>query len=214
MSYKAFLIFLLGIFAAHSQSVKIKLVDKFNTNAIKAHNRVITLTEDGTAVKMNAIAGDGLGMIDGVFFTKGVIDLELKGENNPGRSFVGLAFNVQNDSTFEAIYFRPFNFVAEEPIRKAHMVQYIHHPNYTWNVLRETRTGEFENEIKDPPDPDDWFSVRIIVEDKQVSVYVNGEAEPSLEVERLVAHKSDRIGLWTGFNSAGWFRTLEISALK
>ena len=214
MSYKAFLIFLLGIFAAHAQNVEIKLVDKFNTNAIKAHNRVISITEDGTAVKMNAVEGDGLGMIDGVFFTKGVIDLELKGKNNPGKSFVGIAFNVQNDSTFEAVYFRPFNFVAEEPIRRVHMVQYIHHPNYTWRALRETRTGEFENEIKDPPDPDDWFSVRIVVEDKNVSVYVNGETEPSLEVERLVSHKSDRIGLWTGFNSAGWFRTLEISANK
>ena len=214
MLYKALLVFLIGTFIAHSQNVEISLADKFNTKAIKAHNRDISLAEDGTAVKMNAKPGDGLGMINEVSFTKGIIDLELKGENNPGKSFVGLAFNVQNDSTFEAVYFRPFNFVAEEPIRRAHMVQYIHHPNNTWKALRETRTGEFENEIANPPDPDDWFSVRIIVEDKKVRVFVNEETEPSLEVERLDTHQSDKIGLWTGFNSAGWFRTVKISALK
>ena len=206
-------VFLFVITLAHSQAIEIKLVDKLENNSITAVNREITSTEDGTAVTVNAQKGDGLGMIKGVLFTKGVIDLEIKGENNPGKSFVGLAFNVQNDSTFEAIYFRPFNFVAEEAIRRAHMVQYINHPQYPWHVLRETRTGEFENEIIDPPNPDDWFRAKIIVEEDKVRVFVNDATQPSLEVDRLDTHKSDQIAIWTGFNSAGWFRSLKISDL-
>ena len=214
MKIKSALVFFFCITVANSQNVQINLADKFKTNSIQSINREIALTEDGTAVKMNAQPGDGLGMVKGVFFSKGIIDLEIKGENNPGKSFVGVAFNIQNDSTFEAIYFRPFNFVAEEAIRRAHMVQYINHPDNTWRALRETRTGEFENEIKNPPDPDDWFHARIVVDDDRVSVYVNDAQTPSLEVERLDTHKSDRIAVWTGFNSAGWFRSITISQLQ
>ena len=197
----------------NSQSIDIDLSRKFDNNSIDAVNREISLSDDGTAIVLNAQPGDGLGYIDGVQFTKGVIQLELKGENNPGKSFVGLAFNIQNDSTFEAIYFRPFNFVAKEAIRRAHMVQYIHHPEKTWHMLRETRTGEFENEIKNPPDPDNWFQARIIIEENKVRVFVNNAKEPSLVIDRLDSHKSDRIGVWTGFNSAGWFRSIKISEL-
>ena len=207
------LVFLFAVTLSHSQSLEIKLVDKLENNSITAFNREISPTEDGNAVAVNAQKGDGLGKIKGVLFTKGVIDLEIKGENNPGKSFVGFAFNVQNDSTFEAIYFRPFNFVAEEAIRRAHMVQYINHPQYTWHQLRETRTGEFENEIEDPPNPDEWFRAKIIVEDDRVRVFVDDATEPSLEVDRLDTHKSDQIAIWTGFNSAGWFRSIKISDL-
>ena len=214
MKIKFPLVFLFGFTIAFSQNVEIKLADKFKTNSILMVNREIALTEDGTAVQMNAKRGDGLGIVKGVLFSKGIIEVELKGENNPGKSFIGLAFNIQNDSTFEAIYFRPFNFVAEEAIRRAHMVQYINHPDKTWRMLRETRTGEFENEIKNPPDPDDWFQAKIVVDDDKVSVYVNEAQNPSLEVERLDTHKSDRIGVWTGFNSAGWFRSIKLSEFQ
>ena len=193
-----------------AQSVDINLGEKLQDNLIQSINREITIGEDNISIQMDAKPGDGLGLLEEVSFVEGVIDLEIKGENNPGKSFVGFAFNIQNDSTYEAVYFRPFNFVAEEEIRRAHMVQYIHHPKNTWKVLRETRTGQFENNIEDPPDPDDWFRARIVVEDKRVIVYLDDRTEPSLKVERLDSHKSDKIGTWTGFNSSGEFRNLKI----
>lgn len=193
-----------------AQSVEIDLGEKLQEDQIQSINREITLGNDNTSIKMDAKPGDGLGVIKGVSFIEGVIDLEIKGENNPGKSFVGFAFNIQNDSTYEAVYFRPFNFVAEEEIRRAHMVQYIHHPENTWRVLRETRTGQFENGIVDPPNPDDWFRAKIVVEDKRVIVYMDGRSEPSLKVERLNSHQSEKIGIWTGFNSSGEFRNLKI----
>ena len=136
--------------------------------------------------------------------------MELLGENNPGRSFIGLAFNIQDEETFEAVYFRPFNFVATEQARKDHMVQYVNHPEYTWYKLREERTMEFENEIPAPPDPDDWFKAIIKVSGTSVEVLVEGKTDPVLKVERLTSLKSDKIGLWVGNGSSGRFRNLHI----
>ena len=197
-----------------AQELEVDLIHKFENNEISAVNRTIVAGSDAAHIEMDAKPGDGLGIIRGVSFSEGEIELDIKGANIQGRSFVGFAFNIQNDSTYESIYFRPFNFVAEEEIRQLHMLQYIKHPEYTWRALRESRTGEFENRIVDPPDPDDWFNARIVIEEKQLSVYVNGAVKPSLQVERLDTYKSDRIGLWTGFNSAGSFKGLKIREEK
>ncbi len=160
------------------------------------------------AVEMNAKNSDGIGIIEDVEFDKGTIEIELLGENNPGKSFIGIAFNIQNDKTYEVIYFRPFNFIAKEQIRKDHMVQYIFHPEFTWRKLRGERTGEFEDEVTTPPNPNDWFRVIININEEKVEVYVNELAEPVLIVDRLTSTKSKKIGIWTGFGSSGRFKNL------
>jgi len=188
---------------------QINLADKFQNKKIKAVNRIISLYGDSPdTVEMNAKDDDGLGILEDIEFHKGIIEVEFLGENNPGKSFIGIAFNIQNDNTYEAIYFRPFNFVAEEQIRKDHMVQYIFHPEFTWRKLRDERTGEFENEIADPPNPDDWFKAIIRINDSKVEVYINEISEPVLSVNRLTSTKSNKIGVWTGFGSSGRFRNL------
>jgi len=76
------------------------------TNNLKVVNRDISSIDKATnAIMLNNKPGDGMAIIEGVDFKDGTIELELKGENNRGRSFLGFAFNVQNDSTYEAIYF-------------------------------------------------------------------------------------------------------------
>ena len=188
---------------------QINLADKLQNEEVKAVNRIISLYGDASdAIEMNAKNGDGLGILKDVEFKKGKIEVELLGENNPGKSFIGLAFNIQNDSTYEALYFRPFNFVAEKQIRKDHMVQYIFHPEFTWKKLRTNRTGEFENEISDPPNPDDWFKAIIMISDTKIEVYVNEIPKPVLSVDRLTSTTSNKIGIWTGFGSSGRFRDL------
>ena len=207
---KNLLVFLLMPGLCLAQQMELDLVNKLKNKDVIAVNRTITVSADASHIEMDAKEGDGLGIIEGVSFVEGDIELDIKGANIKGRSFVGFAFNIQNDSTYEAIYFRPFNFVAEEEIRQLHMLQYIKHPEFTWHALRESRTGEFENRIQDPPDPNDWFHARIVIEANQITVYVNEADEPSLQVERLDSFKSDRIGVWTGFNSAGAFGNLKI----
>ena len=200
----------LCLMAIHSfGQEQINLSDKFQNKKIKAVNRTITLYGDNmNAVEMDAKDNDGLGILEAIEFDTGTIEIDLLGENNPGKSFIGIAFNIQNDDTFEAVYFRPFNFVAEEQIRKDHMVQYIFHPEFTWRKLRDERTGEFEDEISSPPDPDDWFKATIRITDDKVEVYVNEISTPVLSVDRLTPAKSNKIGIWTGYGSSGRFRNL------
>ena len=192
---------------------KINLATALKEQQIKAVNRTLSIYEKHPeAVEMNAAEGDGLGILKEIAFETGTIEIELLGENSPGKSFIGIAFNIQDEETFEAVYFRPFNFVATEQARKDHMVQYVNHPEYTWYKLREERTMEFENEIRSPPDPSDWVNVIIEVTDDKVIVLVDMIALPVLEINRLSETKSNKIGLWVGNGSSGRFRKLIVHA--
>lgn len=203
-----FLLFTNTVLNAQKKS----LVASFKNDKIVTVNRDISIdTKDKNALFLNAKKGSGLAILQNRSFTKGSIQIDIAGKNIPRKSFVGIAFNIQNDSTYEAIYFRPFNFKAKQQARKNHMVQYICHPEYTWHKLRNTRTGEFENELNPAPNPDDWFRVEIILNDTEVKVFVNGNKEkPDLVVKRLTTSKSDKIGLWVGNNSLGKFKELGV----
>jgi len=204
------LLWTIGIVSYGQQTYN--LATEHQKECITEVNRSLTsLTKYADAVEMDAKEGDGLGILKEIEFETGTIKIQLLGENNPGKSFIGIAFNIKDNETFEAIYFRPFNFVATEQARKDHMVQYIYHPEYTWYKLREDRTGEFENEIPVPPDPDKWFDAKIVVSEKELMVFVDKIAEPVLGVDRLAKSKSKKIGLWTGNGSSGRFRNLILS---
>ena len=184
---------------------------QFENDNMDVINRDIVSIENSTnTLILNRKNGDGMAIINDLDFNEGVIELELKGENNPGKSFVGIAFNIQNDSTYEAVYFRPFNFQSDEKIRREHSVQYIYHPKYTWRFLRTNYEGQFESEFPRQPIPDEWFGVQVKIDNKKVYVYDQETNTELLSIERLTKQVSDRIGLWTGFNSKGEFRNLKI----
>jgi hypothetical protein len=126
----------------------------------------------------------GLALPIGIEFDTGVIEVDLKGKNVRQRSFLGVAFNVVDDRTFEGIYFRPFNFKAEPPI-DGRSVQYIVWPEHTWERLRKEKPGQFEQPVRPAPDPDGWFHARIKVTRTNVQVFVDDAKAPSLVVERL-----------------------------
>lgn len=190
---------------------RINLANELKNKKMETVNRIISVYPDNeNAIEMNANNSDGLGILKDIEFDNGIIEIELKGENNPGKSFIGIAFNIQNTETYEAIYFRPFNFVAEEQIRKDHMVQYIFHPEFTWRKLRDERTGEFENEIPNSPDPDGWFKAIIKITNKKIEVYMHELSDPVLSVDRLTLPKSKKIGIWAGYGSSGRYRNLII----
>jgi hypothetical protein len=143
--------------------------------------RAVRLVAEGDSA--NGVVGLALPM--SLRFNTGIIEIDLKGKNVRQRSFLGVAFNVIDEKTFEAIYFRPFNFKAEEPMR-GRAVQYVAWPANTWEHLRKTAPGRFENPVHPVPDPDGWFHAKIEVTDKQVRVFVDGASEPSLVVSRLL----------------------------
>lgn len=151
----------------------------------------------------------GLALPIGVELATGTIEVELKGKNVKQRSFLGVAFNVVNETTFEAVYFRPFNFKAQD-VFQGRAVQYIAWPEHTWAKLRESRPRKFEGPINPPPDPDGWFRARIEVGEKQVRVFVNKAAEPCLTVERLAkGGKSRPVGLFVEIDE-GMYANLRV----
>jgi hypothetical protein len=171
------------------------------------YNRVVTTNSNSAHVDTKK--GDGLVRLNDFIFENGTIDLDIKGQNKPGGSFVGFAFHGLNDSTFEAIYFRPFNF--KSPERKTHSVQYVSHPTFPWYVLREKFPDKYENVVDPVPNPDDWFHATIVIEYPSIKVYVNNSSTPSLVVDQLSDRKKGWLGFWVGTTSEGDFRNLKIS---
>lgn len=176
-------------------------------------SRTVTVLEtDGRVVaEFDAKPGDGLARLEGLSFTTGEIECDLLGRSVPVQgSFLGLAFGVQSQEAYEAVYFRPFNFRSEDPDRRSHSVQYIAHPEWTWGRLRQQKPGQFESAIEPAPDGDRWFHVRIVVGASKVEAYVDGAAAPCLSVERLGGPRAGAVALWVGNNSPGKFANLKI----
>ena len=175
-------------------------------------NRAATVGAEGqhTVVTFDARLGDGAAWLDGVEFHNGTIEVLIRGKNSPGQSFVGVAFRGVDDQTYDAVYFRPFNFLADNDLSRSHMVQYISHPDHTWSRLREEHTDVYENPLPNPPDPGQFFKARIEISKPEVRVYVEDETEPCLVVNELTDRTGGRVGLWMGNGSDGSFAELVI----
>jgi Domain of Unknown Function (DUF1080) len=180
---------------------------------IMVYNRNMTLLTDAqhkNGLHLNEKEGIGVAWLDGIHFTTGTIEFDVRGKDIMQQSFVGIAFHGVNDSTHDAVYFRPFNFKSPDTVRRTHCVQYISLPAYDWPKLREEHPNKYEQAVNPAPEPNEWLHVRITVKDLQVSVYVNGNTAPSLVVTKLNTRKDGKIGFWTGNNSAGDFANLKI----
>jgi hypothetical protein len=173
-------------------------------------NRGATVAvEDGrTVARLDARPGDGIAWLEDVEFHNGTIEVLLRGKNVQGSSFLGVAFRGVDNETYDAVYFRPFNFLADNALSRSHHVQYISHPVNTWFKLREEHAGVYESEIPNPPDPDGFFKARIEINKPEIRVYVNDATEPCLVVNELSDRTGGRVGLWVGNNSDGSFANL------
>jgi len=175
-------------------------------------NRGATVTQEGgrAVVTFDGRPGDGAAWLQDLDFHDGTIEVLIRGKNVPQQSFLGIAFRGVDDDTYDAIYFRPFNFMADNPLSRSHHVQYVSHPENSWSKLRQEHPGVYENEILDPPDPDGFFKARIEIRKPEIRVYVNDAREPSLVINELTDRVGGRIGLWMGNNSDGTFSELVI----
>jgi hypothetical protein len=176
-------------------------------------NREASAFEDGQykGLRMSERGNDGVAWIHDITFGNGTIDLDIRGRDVLQKSFVGVAFHGVDNKTYDAVYFRPFNFQATDSVRRIHAVQYISHPDFTWKRLREERNGQYEKAIAPAPRASEWFHVSIVVQHPKVQVFVNGKAEPALRVEQLSKRGTGKIGLWVGDQSNGDFANLKIT---
>jgi len=200
------LIFLLISGCSQSNEIIPDLTTTNNPELWNLQNRELV---PGEEIYLDANEGDGLLWMKGSNFSNGKIELDIKGKDERGKSFVGLAFHGLNDSTYDVVYFRPFNFMSPE--RKGHSVQYISHPEYPWYKLRAAHPEKYENPVSPVPNPDDWLHATIIVSSPTIKVFVNNSETPSLVVDQLSTRKEGWIGFWVGNGSDGSFKNLKIT---
>jgi len=182
----------------------------------KVFNRTATTAEEAgrKVARLDEKPGDGIAWLEGAEFGNGVIEVELKGRNVMQRSFLGVAFRVVDEKTYDAVYFRPFNFKNTDAARRNHAVQYISHPTYTWQKLRTERPETYEKPVNPAPDPDGYFRVRVEVARPKVRVFVDDAKEPCLTVDELSERTGGKVGLWVGNGSDGAFTKLRITPAK
>lgn len=193
--------------------VKFDVQKLAETNGIEVYNRELTIVneEKFNGIRLSKDFGEGVAWIKDLELSEGTVEFDVRGENVKLHSFVGLAFHGLNDSTFDAIYFRPFRFKDEDAVLRKHRVQYISLPVYTWRMLREEFPGKYENDVEPAPDPDSWFHVRVVIKGNTVSVFVNNKAEPCLTTEKLTTIKSGKVGFYVADTSGGDFANLVIN---
>ena len=213
MIKRPFVLFpLLFLFPRLADAAEFNLGELAKSQKIELFNRSLneSRTDPAEAIFLDAAPGDGLAWITGVEFSEGSIEVEIKGKDEQGRSFVGIAFHGQDNQTFDAVYLRAFNFQASEPERRNHSIQYISIPGYDWKKLRDDHPGKYELAITPPPDPNSWVKLKLVIRGKNLEAFVNGSDKPALRVESLNNRLKGKVGLWVGNGSDGGFRNLRI----
>ncbi|MBZ4043719.1 hypothetical protein [Flavobacterium hibisci] len=189
------------------------LVNLYRKGKLKSVNREIKVvsSDSGAYLKITENKKEGIVWIPGKDFKNGIIQIKMRGKDVFQRSFIGIAFHGADDTNYDAVYCRPFNFFAKDSVRRIHAVQYISHPDFTWEKLRKERNAIFEKEIINPPDPNDWFTLKLVIENTTVKAYINDAEQPSLIVEKLNNRTSGKLGLFTADSSGGDFKNIKVS---
>ncbi len=193
----------------------IDLAERLSAGKLRAVNRDVTpLKADRHGIHVSEKEGNGVVWVEGTDFAQGTIDVDVRGRDVLQRSFIGIAFHRKNDNSYEAVYLRPFNFRATDPVRHQHAVQYISLPEFDWPRLREQFPEEFENPVDPSVSPTDWVPLRVVVTGQGIQIYVGGTKAPALETRKLGSYERGAVGLWAGNNSDGDFANLRITPAK
>jgi hypothetical protein len=207
-------LFCLFIFSGQSNfaQVSVKAADYSGKKLPPAYQRTITVisNQGEPYFQLSEEKSEGIFWLPKQSFESGTIEVVMRGKDVLQKSFLGIAFHGVNDSTYEAIYCRPFNFLTTDSVRKIHAVQYVSHPQYTWKFLRENHNGTYEKGLKNPPNPNDWFTLRMEVKDGLITVFINQDTIPCLVVKQPFTAKGKKIGFFAGSNSGGDFRSIKI----
>jgi len=211
--FKTFM--LLIVFSECFFQVNGQKTDHHNLVQLLKENKMFTNPNQQTQILKNdiqkeAISTKGIVWLKHVSFTKGTIEVDLRGKNIFLQSFLGIAFHAVDSTMYDAVYFRPFNFKHEDTLRRKWSVQYLSMPDYDYDRLRKESPLVYENAVTPVPNPDDWFHATIVVTKDSIIVYVNHSATASLKVELLNNRSNGKIGLWTS-GLSGDFANLTLS---
>jgi hypothetical protein len=216
-NWKLLLFILIIKVHANGQNIfQYNLHDLQKNSKLLVYNRTLTLLEETnkSGIKLSKVEGEGIAWLKDVDFTNGIIEFDVRGENVMQHSFVGIAFHGQSNTTYDAIYLRPFRFQSSNEIQKKHSIQYISLPYFPWQRLRQESPLQYENSIEPSPDPNSWIKMKVTLKDKKISVFINGSSTPSLEVQKVTNTTHGQIGFYVADTSGGEFANLTITNIN
>lgn len=149
-------------------------------------------------------------------FRDGTIEVDLAGLPAAGagegaRGFIGVAFRMQSDGSYEYIYLRPTNGRADDQVRRNHSTQYSSYPSFDFARSRQEAPGKYESYVD--LEPGIWTKYKIEVEGRRARLYVNGADQPCLIVNDLkLEPREGGVALWVGPGTEGYFSNLKITA--
>ena len=149
-------------------------------------------------------------------FGNGTIEVELAGQPAAGagsgaRGFIGIAFRLQGDGSYEYIYLRPTNGRADDQVRRNHSTQYSSYPDFDFARSRQEAPEKYESYVDLQPGV--WTRFKIEVEGRKARLYVHGAEQPCLIVNDLkLEPKAGGVALWVGPGTEGYFSNLKITA--
>jgi hypothetical protein len=154
-------------------------------------------------------------VIKDAVFRDGTIEVDLAGQPaaNAGegaRGFIGIAFRLQGDGSYEYIYLRPRNGRADDQVRRNHSTQYSSYPNFDFARSRKEAPEKYESYVD--LEPGVWTKYKIEVEGRKARLYVQGAEQPCLIVNDLKLDPHDGgVALWVGPGTEGYFANLKIT---
>ena len=157
-----------------------------------------------------------LAIAPGSNFTDGTIRVDVAGspfvEASEARGFIGVSFHVApHGSRFECFYLRPTNGRAEDQLRRNHATQYVSHPDFPWQKLRQASPGVYESYAD--IEAGAWTQLRIVVKGKTAKLYVSQADQPALIVNDLkLGETGGQVALWSHATTDAYFSRLQVSS--
>ena len=155
-------------------------------------------------------------VIKDVAFRDGTIEVDLAGQPAAGadggaRGFIGIAFRLQGDGSYEYIYLRPTNGRADDQVRRNHSTQYSAYPSFDFARSRQEAPEKYESYVDLQPGV--WTKYKIEVNGRKARLYVHGAEQPCLIVDDMkLEPRQGGVALWVGPGTEGYFSNLKITA--
>jgi len=150
-------------------------------------------------------------------FRDGTIEVELAGQpaafaaGTAARGFIGIAFRLQADGSYEYIYLRPTNGRADDQVRRNHSTQYSAHPTFDFARSRQEAPEKYESYVD--LEPGVWTKYKVEVSGRSARLFVHGAEQPCLIVNDMkLEPREGGVALWVGPGTEGYFSNLKITA--
>lgn len=150
-----------------------------------------------------------------VDFGDGTIEVDVASDLAPdapdyARGFIGLAYRIGGDGSFENLYLRPTNAMSADQVRRNHSVQYAAFPEFRFDQLRRENPEKYETYADISTGR--WIHIKLVIQGKEAQLFLDHGARPAFVVNdmKLAANRRGGVGVWIESGTVGHFRNLSI----